>query len=626
MPVTSSRPARSTPSPTAPGSSSSSTNPLWATGQGDERWDDRLDDPGPAGRAAELAMLDGWDAELPRLRGSRPPDRGRGHAGPHPRRRRHASGRPTSCGSGRWRPSTSTAVPRRSSASSPGCSARTRLSVSLGSSRAWQPTRPGWTRTSRNIEAGLAAGRTAAAPVVERCITQTRRMLETPAEQSPIVLATRRSIDDATRDALVAAVERNVRPAHRRLAGPARAIRRPRHAQATASAICPTARRSTATTSLPGRRSRRTRAASTTTAWRASPSSRREERRIAAELGYDDIARAAALPGGRPGQPRQPSRAELVGLAEELIARAEAGRRRAGSVGCPATAARCGRGAAHGAGGAAGLLLPAQRGRLAAGASTTSTPSTRPRGRCTGCRPRPSTRRSRATTSRSPSSRSCASCPPSVASARGWRVAPTWRAGRSTRSAWRTRWASTETPRERFGALDSEAWRAARLVVDTGIHALGWTRQQSIDLLRERAGLSQLEAETETDRYISWPGQALAYMIGQREILALRAELERRDGDRFDLRAFHDEVIGHGSLPLSTLRAQLPGWVSRGRLTESAGATAGERGSDPPDGSGSGRHELLERLAQPLDLGGRRCSGRARRGPCRPARRGRASG
>ena len=125
-----------------------------------------------------------------------------------------------------------------------------------------------------------------------------------------------------------------------------------------------------------------------------------------------------------------------------------------------------------------------------------------------------------------------------------------------------------EHPRERFGALESEGWRAARLVVDTGIHALGWTRRQSIDLLRDRAGLSRLEAETETDRYISWPGQALSYMIGQREILALRAELERRDGERFDLRAFHDETIGHGSLPLSTLRAQLPGWVQApGRLT-----------------------------------------------------------
>ncbi len=118
-----------------------------------------------------------------------------------------------------------------------------------------------------------------------------------------------------------------------------------------------------------------------------------------------------------------------------------------------------------------------------------------------------------------------------------------------------------KTPRERFGALESEAWRAARLVVDTGIHDLGWSRQRSIDFLRERAGLSRLEAETETDRYISWPGQALSYMIGQREIMTLRAELEQRDGDRFDLVAFHDEVLGHGALPLATLRAELPSWV-----------------------------------------------------------------
>ena len=117
------------------------------------------------------------------------------------------------------------------------------------------------------------------------------------------------------------------------------------------------------------------------------------------------------------------------------------------------------------------------------------------------------------------------------------------------------------TPLERFGALELDAWRAARLVVDTGIHAFGWTRQQSIDLLVERAGLSRLEAETETDRYIGWPGQALTYYVGKREILSLRAQLEARDGDRFDHRAFHDQVIGHGSLPLAVLREQLPGWV-----------------------------------------------------------------
>ncbi len=118
-----------------------------------------------------------------------------------------------------------------------------------------------------------------------------------------------------------------------------------------------------------------------------------------------------------------------------------------------------------------------------------------------------------------------------------------------------------EDEKERLGMLDAQAWRAARLVVDTGMHAFKWDRQRSIDFLLSRVGLTLLEAETETDRYISWPGQALAYMSGQREIEGLRRQLEARDGDRFDLKAFHDAVLGHGSLPLATLRRELPGWV-----------------------------------------------------------------
>jgi uncharacterized protein (DUF885 family) len=113
---------------------------------------------------------------------------------------------------------------------------------------------------------------------------------------------------------------------------------------------------------------------------------------------------------------------------------------------------------------------------------------------------------------------------------------------------------------ERFGMLDAVAWRAARLVVDTGLHALRWTRQQSIDFLLE-TGLSETDATIETDRYIVWPGQALTYMTGMREIVALRRELEARDGDRFDLNGFHDELLGHGTLPLATMRRVLPGWV-----------------------------------------------------------------
>jgi uncharacterized protein (DUF885 family) len=116
------------------------------------------------------------------------------------------------------------------------------------------------------------------------------------------------------------------------------------------------------------------------------------------------------------------------------------------------------------------------------------------------------------------------------------------------------------SPAERFGMLDAQAWRASRLIVDSGMHALGWSRQQSIDWLLD-TGLSDTDAVIETDRYIVWPGQALTYMTGMREIRRLRRELEARDGARFDLKRFHDELIGHGSLPLATLAKELPRWV-----------------------------------------------------------------
>ena len=114
---------------------------------------------------------------------------------------------------------------------------------------------------------------------------------------------------------------------------------------------------------------------------------------------------------------------------------------------------------------------------------------------------------------------------------------------------------------ERLGMLDAQAWRASRLIVDSGMHGLGWSRQQSIDWLL-KTGLSDTDAVIETDRYIAWPGQALSYMTGMREIRRLRRELEARDGAAFDLKRFHDEVIGHGSLPLATLTREVPRWVT----------------------------------------------------------------
>jgi uncharacterized protein (DUF885 family) len=118
------------------------------------------------------------------------------------------------------------------------------------------------------------------------------------------------------------------------------------------------------------------------------------------------------------------------------------------------------------------------------------------------------------------------------------------------------------TAAERFGMLEGQAWRAVRLIVDTGIHALRRDRAWAVDLLREGAGLSATDAGIEADRYIVWPGQALTYKIGHREITRLRSELAARDGDAFDLRAFHDAVLGHGSLALATLARELPSWVA----------------------------------------------------------------
>lgn len=115
-------------------------------------------------------------------------------------------------------------------------------------------------------------------------------------------------------------------------------------------------------------------------------------------------------------------------------------------------------------------------------------------------------------------------------------------------------------PAERFGMLDGQSHRAARLVVDTGIHAFRWPRERSVAQLRD-AGLSETDANIETDRYICWPAQALTYKVGQREIERLRREAAERLGPAFDLRAFHDAILGHGTLPLATLAKELPGWL-----------------------------------------------------------------
>jgi uncharacterized protein (DUF885 family) len=113
----------------------------------------------------------------------------------------------------------------------------------------------------------------------------------------------------------------------------------------------------------------------------------------------------------------------------------------------------------------------------------------------------------------------------------------------------------------RLGMLNLDSMRAARLVVDTGLHALGWTRQQVVDYLAANTAMPQVEIDSETDRYIASPGQALSYMVGRLEIQRIRALAERALGDRFDIRSFHDAVLGTGSLPLSVLAEVMTSWV-----------------------------------------------------------------
>jgi uncharacterized protein (DUF885 family) len=102
--------------------------------------------------------------------------------------------------------------------------------------------------------------------------------------------------------------------------------------------------------------------------------------------------------------------------------------------------------------------------------------------------------------------------------------------------------------------LSYEAWRASRLVVDTGMHAMGWSRQQAIDYMLAHTALAENNIANEVDRYIGWPGQALAYKVGQMEFLHLRDRWKTAQGDRYDIRAFHDLVLRHGAVTLPTLQ------------------------------------------------------------------------
>ncbi len=140
-----------------------------------------------------------------------------------------------------------------------------------------------------------------------------------------------------------------------------------------------------------------------------------------------------------------------------------------------------------------------------------------------------------------------------------------------------TEWLGTklgmyETPYEEFGRETFEMWRAARLVIDTGIHTRGWSRQQAIDYLTSHTALSQRDVEIEVDRYIAWPAQALAYKLGELRIRALRAEAEAALGDKFDQRPFHDTLLAMGSVPLPVLDQEMRAFIAQEKARLSAAA------------------------------------------------------
>ena len=119
------------------------------------------------------------------------------------------------------------------------------------------------------------------------------------------------------------------------------------------------------------------------------------------------------------------------------------------------------------------------------------------------------------------------------------------------------------TPYEHFGKLTYEMWRACRLVVDTGIHSFGWTREESVEFMAKNTALSLHEINTEVDRYISWPGQALAYKIGEIKIRELRKKAEKVLGENFDIRDFHEVILEKGTVTLPLLEERILNYIEK---------------------------------------------------------------
>ena len=531
--------------------------PVWATVQGDDRWLDRLDDPSAAGRAADMATIERWAERIEELDADASDTEdvvtlGLMRAvvarfrGAHELALWQMEGLDQLNGPqtlpGELARFHRTDTPERFAA------LLTRLAAY-----------PGWMAAHRaNVAEGMAAGRTAPAEVVKRCLDQTRRMVETPAAESPLMVAAA-ELSEEQRAALLAAVEEHVQPA---LAEWLAMLEDYAGHVRPGPGVC----------HLPDGEAVYRHHILAYTNLSEDPRSIHEyglarldeieaaEAPLAAELGASSVAelreRLDTDPANHVDDP-----ADLVKAAEEWILRAEAEAPK--WFGHPPSE-RCvvlpvephvERDAP-----AAFYYPPAEDGsRPGTYFFNTYDPPSRPLHQAV-----PMTYHEavpghhfQLTAERHlqhlPAFRRHGALLACGAFVEGWALYAERLAAEM---------GLYHDALERFGAWESEAHRAARLVVDTGLHAFGWTRERSIEVLVRRAGLARLDAEIETDRYIAWPGQALSYMIGQREILAARAELEARDGERFDHMAFHDAVIGHGSLPLDVMRAQLPGWVS----------------------------------------------------------------
>ena len=530
--------------------------PVWATVQGDDRWLDRLDDPSAEGRAAFMSTIRRWSDRIGELDGDGLETEDAVTLG---LMRAVVSRLRGADELELWQmdgldqlngPQTLPGELARFHRTDTG----ERFEALLTRLTAY----PAWMAAHRaNVAEGVAAGRTAPAEVVERCLDQTRRMVQTPALESPLLVANA-ELPDEQRAALLAAVEDHVQPALAEWL-------------ATLEDYAGHVRPGPGVCYLPDGEAVYRHHILAYTNLAEDPRSIHEyglarldeieaaEAPLAAELGAASVADLrAALDTDPANHVEDP--ADLIKAAEAWILRAEAeapkwfGDPPAEHCVVQPVEPHVEREAP-----AAFYYPPAEDGsRPGTYFFNTYDPPSRPLHQAV-----PMTfheavpgHHFQLTAERHlrhlPAFRRYGALLACGAYVEGWALYAERLAAEM---------GLYHDALERFGAWESEAHRAARLVVDTGLHAFGWTREQSIEVLVKRAGLARLDAEIETDRYIAWPGQALSYMIGQREILAARAELEARDGDRFDLQSFHDEVIGHGSLPLDVMRAQLPGWV-----------------------------------------------------------------